>query len=33
VLENAVVYDTLRSDGGSLPRAPLSSYLGKTTPG
>ncbi|MBJ7502060.1 MAG: transglycosylase SLT domain-containing protein [Sphingopyxis sp.] len=32
VLENAVVYDTLR-DGGSRPQAPLSFYLGKRTPG
>lgn len=32
VLENAVVYDTLR-DGRSLPRAPLSFYLGKRDPG
>lgn len=32
VLENAVVYDTLR-DGRSLPRAPLSFYLGKRNPG
>lgn len=32
VLENAVVYDTLR-DGKSLPNAPLSFYLGKRTPG
>jgi soluble lytic murein transglycosylase len=32
VLENAVVYDTLR-DGRSLPQAPLSFYLGKRTPG
>jgi len=32
VLENAVVYDTLR-DGGSRQQAPLSFYLGKRTPG
>ncbi|MBL9069810.1 MAG: lytic transglycosylase domain-containing protein [Sphingopyxis sp.] len=32
VLENAVVYDTLR-DGRTLPKAPLSFYLGKPTPG
>lgn len=32
VLENAVVYDTLR-DGRTLPQAPLSFYLGKRTPG
>ncbi|WP_428682695.1 transglycosylase SLT domain-containing protein [Sphingopyxis sp.] len=32
VLENAVVYDTLR-DGRSLPNAPLSFYLGKRNPG
>ncbi len=32
VLENAVVYDTLR-DGKTLPNAPLSFYLGKRTPG
>ena len=32
VLENAVVYDTLR-DGRSLPQAPLSFYLGKRSPG
>lgn len=32
VLENAVVYDTLR-DGWTLPQAPLSFYLGKRTPG
>ncbi|GAA0860943.1 lytic transglycosylase domain-containing protein [Sphingopyxis soli] len=32
VLENAVVYDTLR-DGRSVPRAPLSFYLGKRDPG
>lgn len=32
VLENAVVYDTLR-DGKTLPNAPLSVYLGKRTPG
>ena len=32
VLENAVVYDTLR-DGRPLPRAPLSFYLGKRNPG
>lgn len=33
VLENAVVYDTLRDGGGSRQRAPLSFYLGKPTPG
>ncbi|SNS31777.1 soluble lytic murein transglycosylase [Sphingopyxis indica] len=33
VLENAVVYDTLRDDGRKLPDAPLSFYLGKPTPG
>jgi soluble lytic murein transglycosylase len=33
VLENAVVYDTLRDGGGNLPKAPLSFYLGKGTPG
>lgn len=33
VLENAVVYDTLRDEGRSLPSNPLSFYLGKTTPG
>jgi len=32
VLENAVVYDTLR-DGRTLPKAPLSFYLGRRTPG
>lgn len=32
VLENAVVYDTLR-EGRTLPQAPLSFYLGKRTPG
>ncbi|WP_338425083.1 lytic transglycosylase domain-containing protein [Sphingopyxis kveilinensis] len=32
VLENAVVYDTLR-DSKTLPQAPLSFYLGKRTPG
>ena len=32
VLENAVVYDTLR-DGRSVPKAPLSFYLGKRNPG
>ncbi|WP_374393553.1 transglycosylase SLT domain-containing protein [Sphingopyxis sp.] len=32
VLENAVVYDTLR-DGRSVPKAPLSFYLGKRDPG
>ena len=32
VLENAVVYDTLR-DGKTIPNAPLSFYLGKRTPG
>lgn len=32
VLENAVVYDSLR-DGRTLPQAPLSFYLGKRTPG
>ncbi len=33
VLENAVVYDTLRAGSGSQPKAPLSFYLGKATPG
>src|SRR3546814_15823576 len=33
VLENAVVYDTLRGDGRPLPKAPLSVYLGKPNPG
>ena len=35
VLENAVVYDAMRAekDGVKLPAAPLSFYLGKTTPG
>jgi soluble lytic murein transglycosylase len=33
VLENAVVYDTLRDGDRSLPNAPLSFYLGKRTPG
>ena len=33
VLENAVVYDTLRDGGGSRQQAPLSFYLGKRTPG
>lgn len=33
VLENAVVYDSLRSGERSLPDNPLSFYLGKTTPG
>ena len=34
VLENAVVYDSLRPDGSRTnARAPLSSYLGKNTPG
>jgi len=33
VLENAVVYDTLREDGRSLPKTPLSFYLGKSNPG
>ena len=33
VLENAVVYDTLREGGGTQPKAPLSFYLGKSTPG
>src|SRR3546814_12260564 len=33
VLENAVVYNTLREDGRSLPKAPLSFYLGKSHPG
>lgn len=33
VLENAVVYDTLRDGNRSLPNAPLSFYLGKRTPG
>lgn len=32
VLENAVVYDTLR-EGRTLPKAPLSFYLGKRNPG
>jgi soluble lytic murein transglycosylase len=32
VLENAVVYDTLR-EGRTLPQAPLSFYLGKRNPG
>ncbi len=32
VLENAVVYDSLRNDR-TLPQAPLSVYLGKRTPG
>ncbi|MBD3732884.1 MAG: lytic transglycosylase domain-containing protein [Sphingopyxis sp.] len=32
VLENAVVYDTIR-DGRSVPKAPLSFYLGKRDPG
>ncbi|HWW59266.1 MAG TPA: transglycosylase SLT domain-containing protein [Sphingopyxis sp.] len=33
VLENAVVYDTLRDGGGARTQAPLSFYLGKSTPG
>lgn len=33
VLENAVVYDTLREGGRALPKAPLSFYLGKSNPG
>ncbi len=33
VLENAVVYDTLRDGNASMPQAPLSFYLGKRTPG
>lgn len=33
VLENAVVYDTLRDGNRRLPDAPLSFYLGKRTPG
>lgn len=33
VLENAVVYDSLRDGGGARPQAPLSFYLGKRTPG
>jgi len=33
VLENAVVYDTLRDGNRALPNAPLSFYLGKRTPG
>lgn len=33
VLENAVVYDTLRDGSRSQSKAPLSFYLGKTTPG
>ena len=33
VLENAVVYDTLRDGSGSRTQAPLSFYLGKRTPG
>lgn len=33
VLENAVVYDTLREGGGARRAAPLSFYLGKSTPG
>jgi soluble lytic murein transglycosylase len=34
VLENAVVYDSLRPDGSRAnARAPLSTYLGKSTPG
>jgi soluble lytic murein transglycosylase len=33
VLENAVVYDTLREGGRTLPKAPLSFYLGKSHPG
>ena len=33
VLENAVVYDTLRDGGAARAQAPLSFYLGKRTPG
>ncbi len=33
VLENAVVYDTLREGSGSRQQAPLSFYLGKRSPG
>ncbi|AJA09388.1 lytic transglycosylase, catalytic [Sphingopyxis fribergensis] len=33
VLENAVVYDTLRDGSGARAQAPLSFYLGKRTPG
>ncbi|WP_293648600.1 lytic transglycosylase domain-containing protein [Sphingopyxis sp. RIFCSPHIGHO2_12_FULL_65_19] len=33
VLENAVVYDTLRDGSGARQQAPLSFYLGKRTPG
>lgn len=33
VMENAVVYDSLRSGGNSNAQAPLSRYLGKPTPG
>jgi soluble lytic murein transglycosylase len=33
VLENAVVYDSLRPNSTVNPRAPLSRYLGKNTPG
>ncbi|KTE17094.1 lytic transglycosylase domain-containing protein [Sphingopyxis sp. H115] len=33
VLENAVVYDTLREGGAARAQAPLSFYLGKRTPG
>lgn len=33
VLENAVVYDTLRDGGTARAQAPLSFYLGKRTPG
>jgi soluble lytic murein transglycosylase len=33
VLENAVVYDTLRDGGSARPQAPLSFYLGKPNPG
>lgn len=33
VLENAVVYDTLRDGGTARAKAPLSFYLGKRTPG
>src|SRR3546814_3648534 len=33
VLENAVVYDTLRDGGTAWAQAPLSFYLGKRTPG
>lgn len=33
VLENAVVYETLKNDGRGVQQAPLSFYLGKRTPG